>query len=516
MKVYSCEQMRSIEENAFNKGMSYITMMENAGISCYKKIKKIIGYSKKKIVVLCGNGKNGGDGFVIADFLFKDGYDVEIILSCGLPKASESVEMYSRLDDNIIITDFAESDTVCFDKIKHCDVIIDCIFGIGFKGLLRGNCLSLVEYINNNSDAVKISVDIPSGLEGDSGLVSGECFKADYTLAVTCKKPVHILKPSSDYCGEVFVIDIGFSQECYLLDGEFVLNSADDNYIRSSLPLRKSDSNKGTFGRLFCICGSMRMQGAAVLCGNAAVKSGAGLVTCAFPIKAYSAIASKLTEPLMLPLDDDKDGFLSYTDAVIKELESRLKSSDAVVIGCGLGVTADTKKLVEYVVQNSTCPIVIDADGLNVLSENINILKTAKVPVILTPHPGEMSRLVKADIDYICNNRIEVSKDLSRRTGSVVLLKGSNTVIASGDDVFINPTGNQGMAKGGSGDVLSGIIGSLLAQGAAPFESAISAAYLHGRSGDLVAEKTSLTGMTPTMVTEFLPFLFSNYENKVD
>lgn len=514
MKIYSCDQMRRIEENANSRGMSFIDMMENAGVACFKEICSIAGESKnKKVAVLCGSGKNGGDGFVIARHLSNVGFDVSVVLTCGLPKAEEAREMFSEIDtDNIIISDCARSITDCEEIITNSNIIVDCIFGIGFKGELRGNSLFAVRCANN-SDAVRVSVDIPSGLEGDSNAVDGEHFMANYTFAVTCKKPVHALRPAADYCGEIRVVDIGFSQDCYdAVECEF--NSADDAFIKSSLPVRRLDSNKGSYGKLLSVCGSARMQGAAVLCADAAVRSGVGLLTCAFPQKAYPAIASKLTEPLMLPLADDETGFLS--DEAVTEILSKLSQSAAVVIGCGLGVTDGTRKVLEAVIQNAKCPVLIDADGLNILSENIDILKTVKAPAVLTPHPGEMSRLLSRSIDEIQQNRVSACRELAEKTGAVVLLKGCNTVISDGNTVYINPTGNQGMAKGGSGDVLSGIIGSLLAQGTDAFSSAVCGAYIHGLCGDVLAEEYSLTGLTPTMMVNALPKLFSKFENKAD
>ncbi len=515
MKVYSCEQMRKIEENAYMQGMSYITMMENAGFSCHEKIAELTDDIFKPVVVLCGSGKNGGDGFVIARLLKNKGYDVKVILVCGMPKAAEAEYMYSLLDGvEIYHFDNLKYDTEIKKVLSCSGVIVDCIFGIGFKGQLRENTQSLVSFINSNSKALKISVDIPSGLKGDAPLVDGEPFKSDYTLAVTCKKPAHVLKPAADYCGKVIVLDIGFSSDCYNLADGCAFECADYEYISKALPLRKTDSNKGTYGKLLCICGSMRMQGAAVLCSKAAVNSGAGIVISAFPVKAYSAIASKLTEPLMLPLKDDENGFL--TEEAIEEIKVNLTSATAVVIGCGLGVTDGTRKVFDFVIKNAKCPVIIDADGLNILSENTDILKSVDATVVLTPHPGEMSRLIKKNISDIQRDRISACKELSSKTGAVVLLKGSNTVISGGSRVFINPTGNQGMAKGGSGDVLSGIIGSFLAQGVSCFESAVSGAYIHGECGDKGVKKLSFTGLTPSSMTEMLPELFSNYENKVD
>lgn len=515
MRIYTCEQMREIENNAHSGGMSYIEMMENAGKACAEKALSIINKSEKKnasVCVLCGNGKNGGDGFVIARYLCQSGVRVGVVLVCGEPKAQEAAEMYSRLNDlPIEISSLKSSAGESFGIIMSCDIIIDCVFGIGFKGEMRGAAAELVKDINSMKKTV-ISVDIPSGLEGDSGKKTTAHINADYTFAVSCKKPVHVLKPASDYCGKVFVINIGFSNKCYDIDGGCAFLSADNKFVKESLPQRNADSNKGDYGRVLCICGSKIMQGAAVLCAEAAVKSGAGLVYSAFPESAYCAIAPKLTEPLMMPLDDE-DGFLGF--GAEKPILDSLKKFSAVVIGCGLGLTESTEKIVYSVIENAECPVIIDADGINALSKNINILKTAKAQVILTPHPGEMARITGLTIDEIQKKRIETARAFSSLSGAVVVLKGCNTVIACpNSEACVNPTGNPGMATGGSGDMLAGMIASFCAQGMSAQNAAVCGAYLHGLCGDELAKKTSVRGLTPSAMIDYLPRLFSKFENK--
>lgn len=509
MKVFSCEQMRKIEEKAYKKGMSYIQMMENAGRSCFEAIEKICNEGNEGFfTVICGSGKNGGDGFVIARLLKNNGYNVNVVLACGEPKADEAKEMYAKLQglsvDIINANLYLEK---AIEIINESTYIIDCIFGIGFKGQIKGDCAKIIDAVNNAENKIfTVSVDIPSGLEGDSNNVKSDCIKADFTLAVTCKKPVHAMKPSVDLCGNVEVIDIGFDDDCYNLPEGSVFESFDNIDFHNSLPERKFDSNKGTFGKLLCICGSMKMQGAAVLCSNAAVRSGAGIVISAFPDKAYCAIASKLTEPLMLPLPSDDKGFISCEAK--EEILSALESASAVVIGCGLGVTQTTKEITEMVLLNAKCPVLIDADGLNALNGNIDIIKKAKSSVILTPHPGEMSRLLNKTVDEIQSDRVGCCKELNERTGAVILLKGANTVICHNGRLFINSTGCPAMAKGGSGDVLSGIIGALLAQGVSPLDSAVSGAYVHGKAGEFYNDFFSELSVTASDLTEALPYCF--------
>lgn len=510
MKVYSCNSMKKIEENAFNKGTSYLEMMENAGYACYERLmKSVIKDKNENISILCGKGKNGGDGFVIARHLKNIGIKTELVLVEGYPKAEEAVEMLKKAD-GIPCFDINTDPDMAIDSIKNCDIIVDCIFGIGFKGKTQGLTSELIHIINRLGKYV-VSIDIPSGLEGDSGIVNGEAVKADYTFAVSCLKPVHIMKPAADYCGKVFVIDIGFDKECYSQNVSADFNIIDKKYIKNKLVKRTAESNKGSYGKLLCVCGSKNMQGAAVLCTNAALKCGTGIVISAFPDKAYSAIAPKVTEALMLPLKDDKSGFISF-DAESAVMKTADKST-AVVAGCGLGNVEATRRIITCLLREAKCPLVIDADGINAISANINILKSAKKDVILTPHPGEMSRLTGLTIDEIQEDRINVARNFAVEYKVTLVLKGNNSVIALSDgSVYINPTGNAGMAKGGSGDVLAGIIGSFLAQGMSASDAALCGAYIHGLCGDETAKRYSMTGMTPTMMINHLPKLFSKFE----
>ncbi|MBR5273473.1 MAG: NAD(P)H-hydrate dehydratase [Clostridia bacterium] len=281
--------------------------------------------------------------------------------------------------------------------------------------------------------------------------------------------------------------------------------------VKSALPKRHPEANKGSFGHLLSVCGSMMMPGAAVLAASAAVRMGAGLVTAAFPTAAYNAIAPHLIEPLLCPLQSDENGFLSARSTF--GLIDRLERATACLIGCGLGQTPDTQMIVKEILLHSKKPIVLDADGINVITDNINILNAVSVPVIITPHPGEMSRLCKVSIKEIQQDRVGVSLWFAEKSKTIVVLKGAGTIIATPDGkCYVNRTGNAGMAKGGSGDMLAGMIASLTAQGLSPETSAICAVYLHGVAGDLAASQTSQRGVTPSDMVSVLPKLLSEYE----
>ena len=278
--------------------------------------------------------------------------------------------------------------------------------------------------------------------------------------------------------------------------------------ISSFFKKRDPFSNKGDYGRALLICGSKRMQGAAVLSAAGALRSGAGIVCTAFPDKAYPAIASKLTESLLLPLDSDEDGFFAQSciDAALEEM----KKADAVLIGCGMGITAGTKRLLKEVIKECRVPLVIDADGINILSKSINIIKSARCPVVLTPHPGEMARLTGFTVDEIQSDRINTARRFSDEYGVTVVLKGAGTVVCSPEDekIYVNTTGNPGMAKGGSGDLLAGIITSFLSQGMSCKTASVCGTFLHGMAGDIASEKLSQTASLPSDCANFLSEAF--------
>lgn len=279
------------------------------------------------------------------------------------------------------------------------------------------------------------------------------------------------------------------------------------NRVRNMLHPRDPESNKGNYGRLLCVCGSEGMAGAAVMSARAAVRCGAGIVEAALPKAIYPIVASQVCEPVFTLLE------LSAANELLpggeEVLRSALGRACAVLIGCGLGKSAAARRLLSIVLENSPVPIVLDADGINIVSENIDILKTVRVPLILTPHPGEMARLLKTDVSEVQKNRETVAREFAKRRGVILVLKGAGTLVAAPDGrLFRNATGNPGMAKGGSGDVLAGMIGSFAAQGIEPFEAASGAVFLHGLAGDLCARKYSMTAMLPTDLIDELPELF--------
>lgn len=511
MRVLTVEQTKLVEKLANENGISYMQLMENAGSYCARLIRKNFDVTNKKnVLIVCGKGRNGGDGFVIARKLFENGYKVKVMMAMGLSTDGLSSEMFSRVRTLGIPVVYYEDKNDSKQFFDEADIIVDCIFGIGFHGKTNEICASLFKRINSSSATV-VSIDIPSGLEGDNNKVNSDSVNADVTIAVLVLKPVHILTPSKERCGNVLLAPINIPEKCFdeIPVTLFTMNEAE---IKKIFKPRDSQSHKGTYGTVLVIGGSYEMPNAVYFASRGAVNSGAGLVKIAFPAVAYNAIAPKTYEQTLVPLESNKNGRISVNS--IKRIEKELKKCSCVVLGCGMGVDDDTRAVTEYVIKNSTVPIILDADGINCLKNNIDIIDEAKASVILTPHPKELSRLLNVTVEGVQENRIRVTRAFTKAHKSVLVLKGASTIVGSTeyDDVYVNLTGNPGMATGGSGDVLSGIIGSFVAQGVDPFKSAVAGAFVHGMAGDEVSEKYSMMGNTPSLILNELPVILKKFE----
>ena len=494
--------MKQIEANANEKGYAYLDMMYNAGVACATLTEKTYLNLNEKVAVVCGKGKNGGDGFVAAEHLNSKGYNVSVILACGQPVADDAVTMYRRMN-GIPVTDWLTEKEKAAETIKNADVVIDSVFGFGFKGKADDSTAEIFAAVNA-SKAKVVAIDLPSGAECDTGKVNGECIKADLTIAISCLKPAHVLKPACFCCGKVKKVDIGLD-ETVTQEEFFVFPQK----FRPELERRNPLSHKGDYGKVLSVCGSKKYPGAAFFAASGAVRIGTGLVTCAFPDSAYPAIASKLNEPIMMPLPCCEEGFLAR--GAIEPLIAAAEKTDCMLVGCGLGNTLGTSSVVEELLKGTSCPTVIDADGINIISANINMLEAVRGRAIITPHPGEMAKLLRLTVEQVQTNRIVLAKAVAKQFGIVVVLKGANTVISDGEKVYVNRTGNAGMARGGSGDLLAGIIAGLVAQGYTLMQAATLGVYIHGACGDVAAKTISEAGMTPTDMINILPRLLSDH-----
>lgn len=494
MKIYTTDEIRFVEERENEIGIPFIRLMENAGAACAKRIGKYIKRDNT-VCVVCGKGKNGGDGFVIARKLVEAGAHVTIVLAQGAPLATDALEMYHKVDSMIVdIIRYDWDPEGAADAIASADILVDCIFGIGFHGEPDEVCSEVFKLINT-STAFVVAVDVPSGVNTDTGEACKYAVCADVTLAITTLKPAHVFFPARELCGQVTVLNIGISLEA-LSSVSPRLKSLSLSEVSDMLPERAVTAHKNDFGHVLCIAGSRNMPGAACLCSGAACVAGAGLTTVAFPESAYASLASGFKEVMLLPLPCI-DGKLAATVECISLLQTYMAKASVIVIGPGLSATEDVKEVVFSVLRSAKCPVVVDADGINVLASDLSILDEVSVPVVLTPHPGEMSRLTGLTVAEIEANREGIAEEFSKRHNVTVLLKGAATVVATYDDetVYINNSGNAALATGGSGDVLSGIIGALIAQGLSAFDAACAGAFIHGNAAEIVSEDTSVAGM---------------------
>ena len=476
-------------------------LMENAARHIVAAaMEKLSG--KGRIAVFCGSGNNGGDGVAAAYMLKDKGCEVRVFLTGKREKMTRDTSlMEERLTAAGGEIEEFTGDENQSEYIKSCGVIIDAMFGIGLNSPLRGSAVCAAELINESGGYV-ISADIPSGVFADTGEVSPSCVMADMTVTFTMGKPGLYSSPGCLYCGDVKVRDIGIPAEeaekvvchTYLVEREDI-----------ALPKRKPDSHKGTYGKDLIIAGSIGYTGAPVLAANAASRMGAGLVYLGVPDGIYAITAVKCEEVMPFPLQGDVGGMISW--GAKEDILERLDMCNACLIGPGLGRSYQLNSIVELVVKNSKVPVVLDADGINALKANIDILKETAAPVVLTPHPGEFER-IGGDTSA---GRISGARDFAVKYGCAVVLKGYRTVTAFPDgSVYINTTGGPGMAKGGSGDVLAGMITSLLGQGFSVKDACVFAVYLHGLAGDMCTCELGEYSVTAADIISKIPEAVKN------
>lgn len=497
MRILTTEQIRRVESLCFERYYNEAELMLKAGNACADAIIARYGDDlvNADISVLCGGGKNAGDGFVIARRLFCFGANVQIVLCAGEPTIAEPIKYYNEaVDSRVPVVNYSDEHTVC-------NFIVDCMFGIGFHGEPRAPFDRIFKTVAE-SDAEIIAIDTPSGTNSATGETCTNCVRADFTIAISTLKMAHVLPPANAHCGDVETVYIGIPEDCY--EEEYIETITEDD-VKSYFTKRDKNANKGSFGHQLNICGSYTMFGAAVIASNAAIRSGAGLVKLMIPESAYPLAAAHLTQPVFKPCKANQQG--TFSADVVKDFDAEKEWADSIVLGCGIGNNDDTRILCNHILKNAECPVIIDADGINCLSQCINMIKDIKVPAVLTPHPGEMARLTSKTVAEIQQDRLNIAKNFARENKIVLVLKGANTIVTDGKSVFVNTTGNPALAMGGTGDMLSGMIGAFVAQGIEPFNAAKAAVYLHGLCGDIAAEKISMRGATVSDMTELLGIL---------
>lgn len=496
--VVDTAQMKAAERRCDAEYISFSEMMRNAGNAVSERI---IGMHEPcSAAVLCGVGNNGGDGFVIAARLLESGFTVSVILVNGEPKTDCAREYFEKLPDSVI-HNYNDDEKKCLTYVQNAEIVVECVFGTGFHGELPEGAAKLFSAANTRS--CRYAVDIPGGVNSDSGEYDRRCFHPTRTFMLAAMKKCVLVPECRDILGELEILDIGIPGGCFVHD--FTAMTLGPG-CRECLSKRSPSSHKGTFGRLLNIAGSLRYCGAAVMSTRAALRTGAGLTTLAAPRSVISAAAGSLVESTFLPLPETADGFVGEgADEVLQEI---LPKMNVVMIGCGLGNSENTRKITEYVIRNAVCPIIIDADGINSISSNINVLKERTGAVVITPHPMEFSRISGLSVDEIQRDRISAAVNFSREYGVIVVLKGANTIVTDGDHIAVNTSGNPALAKGGSGDVLCGMIGGLITQTGDPWVSACNAVYCHGLAAELVSEKMPQACVLAGDIIETLPRVY--------
>lgn len=495
--------MQDIDAKAIGVyGLGGLVLMERAGLKVAERVKAL---GIEKVAVLCGNGNNGGDGLVVARNLHNWGHKVKALMVGGKGKMSAAcLSQYNTARKMGVPIEIRS-------RFKSADfhgaVVVDAIFGTGLGKDISGPIKKAIADLNA-SGAQVVSVDIPSGISSDTGAVMGAAVRATATVTFGLPKIGHFLHPGAEYSGELFVEDIGFPPSL-TVDERLRCNILDKSEMSLLLPERPPYSHKGSFGHVFLIAGSRGKTGAALMAAKASLRAGAGLVTIGIPEYLTGSFQSAVREEMLLPLPDTGKGELSAKG--LSEALDFLEGADVLALGPGLGRAEETAALIRELALRSTAPMVIDADAINALEGRTGILGKVKAPVVLTPHPGEFSRLSDMKKTDIEKNRVGSAAAFAKKTGSCLILKGVPTVVAEPDgEVFINPTGNPGMAKAGAGDVLTGIVAAFMAQGLSPLEASLLGPYMHGLAGNMAASRTSMHSLLATDIIEAIPDAFNS------
>ena len=506
MRVLNAAQMREADRRTIDDvGIPSIVLMENAGRQVVAAIEAIHSdLLDRRVGVLCGRGNNGGDGFVVARTLRQRGVDVSVFLVGRVADvrgdARTNLEILGRLGHTIVEIADSQAWELHFSEVSDCTLIVDAIFGTGLNAPVSGLIQSVIADVNASGIPV-VSVDLPSGLSADSPQPIGDCIDAGVTVTIAAPKLPLVLPPAEMRAGDVVIADIGIPADVLeSLDGprlELLTRAA----MRELIVPRTSDSHKGDYGRVLIVAGSRGKTGAAHLAAVGAMRSGAGLVTVATPASCQAVVAAMAPEYMTEALREAGDGI--DPDDVDRVLEL---ARDVIALGPGLGQAPATQEFIARLVDRATVPLVVDADGLNAFTGDPDRLTGRDGrDVIITPHPGEMGRLVGMSIEEVQANRLDVARNFAVANHIYVVLKGHRTIIATpGGDIFINPTGNPGMATGGSGDVLTGMIAAWLGQLLDAEAACKLAVYLHGLAGDLAEADDSEVAMTAADVAGHL------------
>lgn len=510
MKLATVETMRKLDGMATRDyGIPSIVLMENAGRGTVDLICLKFGDLRGRIVtIFAGPGNNGGDGLVIARHLHQIGAVVKVFLLVpperltGDAAANLNIVLKLPISFSLLL---ADED---FKKVRvvadQSDVLVDALFGSGLKREISGNFAKVVDVINESGRPV-VAVDIPSGLDGDTGRPFAKCVRAMITATYGLAQPGHVVYPGVEFIGELHVIDIGIPAKA-VEEEQITTELLQRDLVGKLIPLRGPDAHKGSFGHVLIIAGSQGKTGAAILAGHGALRSGSGLVTMCVPGELNHILETSLLEAMTVPMGSA--WFFSLADYAA--VQSVAVGKNAILVGPGIGTEDETAQLIKKVYQEIDLPMVVDADGLNVLAHDFSEMSKPSAVRILTPHPGEMARLMNCSVKEVQAERLGAASSFAVENGVIVVLKGAATVVAGPNGaIAINPTGNSAMATGGMGDVLSGIIVSLLGQGLSPWRAACLGVYVHGLAADRLAINNKVCfGILASEVARELPLAF--------
>ena len=511
MRVTTAAEMRELDRLAIETyGIPDVVLMENAGA----QVVRILGQEypdlkARRVAVLCGRGNNGGDGFVIARYLHTMGVSVQVFIM-GEPgdirgAAATHLDILRRVGVAPEPVRTTEAAQAVGARLTAYDLLIDALLGTGLKAEVSGVFPRMIAAMNASGRPI-IAVDIPSGLSADVGTILGEHVRAHLTVTMALPKRGLLLYPAAEHVGRLVVVDIGFPAavrehaaiRCHVIEAEAVA---------APLPARPADTHKGTYGHVLVIAGSPGKTGAGALTSMAALRTGAGLVSFALPQALNAAMEAKLTEVMTMPLPESEPGILGAEAA--KRIIEWAEGKSALILGPGIGTHPETVRCVQEVLRQIRLPTVLDADGLNALAADPNRIGDIQAPLVLTPHPGELARLRRTTTAAIQADRLGAAQETAGACKAVVVLKGAHTIVAEPEGtLYINLTGNPGMATAGSGDVLSGMIGTLLGQGYSTSLAARVAVYIHGLAGDLAATALGERSLIAGDLVETLPGAF--------
>jgi len=507
MKVVTAFQMQNLDRRAIHDfGIPGIVLMENAGGGTVQAIyKHFPDISFKKVIIFAGRGNNGGDGFVIGRHLINMGVEVTAFLLAKKEKvvgdARINMELYHKLRPIHELN--CREDLIRFkDEIGQGNLIIDAILGTGLKSEVAGFYREIINYINGLSIPV-VAVDIPSGIDANTGKILGVAIRSQLTVTFGLPKLGLVVYPGLDLVGKMEVLDISIPD--YLIQEENIqVELLEPEGLVHLVKSRPADTHKGHYGHLLIVAGSVGKTGAAAMASEAALRIGAGLITLGIPASLNPIMEAKLTEVMTEPLPETPLQTLSIESW--GKLQKLTEGKRAIALGPGISTHPETIEVVNNIVRKTSVPLIIDADGINALAENPGLLKELTTPILLTPHPGEMARLLKCSVKTVQEDRIGVAKKFAQENGVYLVLKGARTIIAEPQgNVYINSTGNPGLASGGTGDVLTGMIAGLVAQGYSFSEACRLGVCLHGHIADVLSRRLGQMGLTATDILERIP-----------